>query len=107
MDTSGYIVADGADGFHIEASRVGQVPVEVALARVDGAGIAASHRDDNVGCRDLFSDQALRDLPRNVEPQLGHRLDYGGVELACRLRSCRRNPNATASLMAEQRCGHL
>src|ERR1039457_1553783 len=46
------LVADRAHPIQAQARRVGQVPVEVALARVDRAGVPAAHRDDDVGALD-------------------------------------------------------
>src|SRR5699024_11350507 len=41
------------------AGGVGQVPVQVVLARVDGAGVPATHGDDVVGCPDHVVSQWL------------------------------------------------
>jgi hypothetical protein len=43
------VVADVADSVEGLAVGVGNVPVEVALAGVDRAGVTAVHRDDDVG----------------------------------------------------------
>jgi hypothetical protein len=42
-DPSVDLVSDGADLFQDLAGRVGEIPVEVALAGEDGAGVAAAH----------------------------------------------------------------
>jgi hypothetical protein len=42
------LVMYGPYGGQVQASRVGQVPVEVALAGEDGACVAAAHGDDDV-----------------------------------------------------------
>ena len=51
LDATVGLVADGADLLDWLAGGVVQLPVEVALARVDGAGIAAAHGDDRVGAK--------------------------------------------------------
>ncbi|OKI48893.1 hypothetical protein A6A27_36370 [Micromonospora sp. CB01531] len=43
------LVADRADGFDALADGVFELPVLVALAGEDGAGVAAAHGDDDVG----------------------------------------------------------
>jgi len=45
-DASFDLVADGAHGVDALSGRDGEVPVEVARAGEDGAGVAAAHRDD-------------------------------------------------------------
>jgi hypothetical protein len=43
------LVADAADPVQRLAVRVGDVPVQVAFARVDRASVAAAHGDHHVG----------------------------------------------------------
>src|SRR5947209_2996096 len=58
-----------------------QVPVEVALARIDRAGIPATHRDDGIRvAHDLIAER-LGELLRDVDPDLRHGLNDGGVDL--------------------------
>src|SRR5262245_39963216 len=75
------LVADRADGTEAEACRIGKVPVEVALAGVDGAGVAAAHGDHHVGGPHLVGRHWLGVLAGDVEADLRHRLDDRGVEL--------------------------
>jgi hypothetical protein len=62
--------------------------VEVALAGVDGAGVAAAHGDDDVGCFDGVCAERLGLLGGDVDADLGHgctdrRVDgVGGCEPA-------------------------
>src|SRR5580698_1396258 len=74
------LVADGPDASEIQVGRVGQVPVDVALAWVDGAGVAATHGDDDVRGPDLLIGQPLGELARDVDADLRHGLDDGRVE---------------------------
>jgi len=48
-DSAVDLVANGADVVNAVAGRVGELPVEVALTGVDGAGVAAAHGDQDVG----------------------------------------------------------
>jgi hypothetical protein len=73
------LVADAADGLDGLPGRVGQVPVEIALAGVDGAGVAAAHGDDDGGGLDLVAGQRLGELSREIQADLGHGLDDGRV----------------------------
>src|SRR5215469_2899560 len=61
-DAFGDLVADGADLVQGQPGGVAEVPVEVAPARVDGAGVAAAHGDHDVGSLNLVCDQAFGDL---------------------------------------------
>src|SRR6476620_1641467 len=75
------LVADGADGGDALAGRVLEFPVLVALAREDRAGVAAAHRDDDVGFLDSLGGEDLRDFGGHVDAEFGHGLDGGRVDL--------------------------
>ena len=55
--------------------RIGQVPVDVLLARDVGAGIAAAHRDDYVGAAGELVAEALWSAVREVDAQFLHHID--------------------------------
>ncbi len=57
VDQAGDGVAERADRLQGEASRIGEIPVEVTPAGEDGTGVAAAHRDDDVGGVDLAAEQ--------------------------------------------------
>jgi hypothetical protein len=57
----------------VQAGRVVQCPVEVALARVRRAGVAAPHRDHHLGGPDGILGQRLGELPTAM--------DHLGVEV--------------------------
>jgi hypothetical protein len=107
LDAGGYFVADGADGVEGEAGRVREVPVLVALAGVDGAGVATAHGDDDTGGLDLSSGQRFGELARDVEADLGHGGDHGGVEFAGGLGACGGDEDAAGGVVAEECGGHL
>ncbi|MEU5876395.1 hypothetical protein [Spirillospora sp. NPDC047279] len=56
-------------------------PAEVALARVDGACVAASEGDHDVGGADDLAGERLGDLAGEVEPESGGDGDDAWVEL--------------------------
>jgi hypothetical protein len=74
------LVADRADVIDGLASGVLQLPVQVAPARQDRAGVAAAHRDDHAGCLDGFGGQRLRELLGQVKAHLVHDRDDCGVD---------------------------
>src|SRR4051794_34390621 len=61
-DTDGDLVADPAHAVEVEAGGVLELPVLVALPRVDRAGVAAAHRDHHVGGLHGRAGQRLRVL---------------------------------------------
>jgi hypothetical protein len=101
------LIPDGPDLLDGEPGGVGQVPVQVPLARVDRTGVAAAHGDHDVGGLDSPAVQRLGELRRDVQADLGHGLHHGGVQLAGWLRARRGHPDPPGRLLAEQRGGHL
>ena len=88
------VVPYWSDVFERKPGRVWQVPVEVTLARVNGAGIATAHRDHDVSGLHLIGGEPLGNLARDVDAELGHGLDDGRVELVGGLRSSRGNAHS-------------
>ena len=74
-------VADGADVFDALSCRVLDVPVLVAFAGEDRAGIPAAHRDHDVGGPDGFVGPRLGELSGDVDAALGHGGDRCRVDL--------------------------
>src|SRR5580693_4753093 len=101
------VVADRADGGEAESSGIGKIPVEVAPAGVHGAGVAAAHGDDDIGGPDLVAGQRLGELAGQVEADLGHGLDDGGVDLAGGLGPGGGHADLPGGLVVEQGGGHL
>src|SRR5437588_12089724 len=62
------VVDDGSDGLDGAPRRVGQVPVEVVLAWVVGAGVAAAHGDDHVGGSRAVIGEGLGVVAGRVQP---------------------------------------
>ena len=74
------LVADPAYRLEVLSGRVVELPVLVALARVDRARVAAAHRDHDVGGPDGLVRERLRELLAQVDAELAHRLDDGWVD---------------------------
>jgi hypothetical protein len=73
-------VADRADGIDALTCRVVEFPVAVVDAGEVGEGVATAHGDDHGGGFYGLGGEDLRMLVRNVDPDLGHGFDGGGVE---------------------------
>jgi len=80
-------VSDGPDLVNGEPGWVGEVPIEVALAREDRTCFTAAHTDYDVSDLDLVSGQPLGDLAGDVDTNLCHGLHNGRVQLVRRLRA--------------------
>src|SRR3954470_6682562 len=84
VDARGDLVAYFADGLQVLAGRVLELPVLVALARIDGAGVSAAHRDHDVGFADHAVVDLLGPLGGDVDSELVHGGDHGWVQLVGR-----------------------
>ena len=93
------LVADPPHRLEVLAGGVVELPVLVLLARVDRAGIAAAHRDHDVGGAHDLVGQRLGELLAHVDAELAHRLDHGRVDLA---RPARCRPSGRGSRPAER-----
>lgn len=74
------VVANCAHPIQRQAFGIGDCPVEVPLARIDGARITATHRHHDIGGGDDIVGQRFGEVVAQVDPDLGHRLDHGGVD---------------------------
>jgi hypothetical protein len=75
------VVADGADRVEVLAGGVGELPVGVAPAGEDGAGVAAARGDDDVGGFDGVGGELLGERRGQVDADLVHRGADGGADL--------------------------
>ena len=91
----------------LEPVRVRQDPVLIALAGEHRARVAAAHGDHDVGRAHDLVRPGLRVLPRDVDADLGHRRDRGGVHLIARLGAARPGDRPVAGQLAEVAQGHL
>src|SRR5687768_11160948 len=73
------LVPDRAHRVNAPAVRVVKLPVLVALAGIERAGIAAAHGDDDVGGPHRLLGPRLGVLPGDVDADLGHGLHGHGV----------------------------
>ena len=103
------LVADRAHGVDALAGGVVELPVLVALAGEDRAGVAAAHGDHDVGRPDGGLVEPLRvgAARREVDADLGHGLDDGGVDVVGRGGAGGADHDAVAGVVGEQRGGHL
>src|SRR5919106_812205 len=79
-DAGGDVVADPAHAVQVAFGGAVDLPVLVALARVDRARVAAAHRDHRVGRAYDLVGHRLGELLADVDPQLGHRGDHVRVD---------------------------
>src|SRR5699024_1365508 len=101
-DSAVDVVADGADGLGGLAGGVVEVPVEVALAGEDGAGVTAAHGDDYVGGLDRFGSQGVGKFLGQVQAEFGHDLDDGWVDLLGGGRSGRAHGHPPLGVVGQQ-----
>src|SRR5262249_37472847 len=81
-DAPGDVLADVSHVGDVAAGWVGDVPVLVAFAGEDRAGVAAAHGDDHVGGPDDFVGPRFGELGADVDADFGHGVDRGRVDLA-------------------------
>ena len=99
----------GPDGVDALAGGVVELPVLVALARVDRALVAAAHGDDDVGGLDGGVVELLRVGAggAQVDAELGHGLDDGRVDVVGRGGAGGADDDPVTGVVGEQRGGHL
>jgi hypothetical protein len=81
LDAGVDVVADAAHHLDRLAGRVLELPVLIALARIDRTGISTTHGDHHIGGPDEVIGQGLGQLPGEVDAPLLHGRDHGRVEL--------------------------
>ena len=86
VDSPGDLVAGRADLLDRSPFRIRQFPVDVALAGDERAGVAAAHRDDDVGLLCELACEALRAMAGEVDCELAHHFDDRGVNVTVRVR---------------------
>ena len=101
------LIADRSDRFHGKARGVRKVPVEVPLPGEDGTGVAASHRDDDIGGLDGLVGERLGELVGDVHVHLAHHLDDGRVELVGGRAPRGADHDPRPGVLRQQARGHL
>src|SRR5690606_27817629 len=96
------LVDDGPNVVDVLAGRVGEVPVEVALAGEDGACVTTAHGDDHVGGARRFVGERLRKLLGHVQPALREYLGDSGVDVLTRGRAGGADGHPTGAVVVEQ-----
>jgi DNA-binding transcriptional ArsR family regulator/GNAT superfamily N-acetyltransferase len=97
----------GPDRVDALSGRVVERPVQVALPGEDRAGVAAPHRDHDVGGLDGRGREDLRPLAREVDAELGHGLPDGGVDRVGGRGAGAAHLHRVAAVVAQQRGRHL
>src|SRR5690606_6630475 len=80
------VVSDAAHGGGVLTGGVVELPVLIALAGEDRAGVAASHRDHDVGLPHGIGGESARCVCGDVDSLLGHHPDCDGVDALFGLR---------------------
>ena len=107
LDSLPDVVTDAPDSREILTGRVLELPVFVALAGKDGAGVAASHRDDHVGNQNQIVREDARGIVRDVDTGLSHGCDGDRVHLVSGFRSGRKDVDAIAGDGTKKAGRHL
>src|SRR6188474_2822084 len=101
------LVADRSDGVDALTGGVVELPILVAFPGVERAGVAASHRDDDVGFLHGFIGEDLGRGGGDVDAFFGHRLDRDGVDLVGGLGPGGEDIDAASGKVLEVAGGHL
>ena len=107
LDATADLVTDRAHGGDPEPGRVVELPVLVALAGEDRAGVTAAHRDDDIGGADDLVGPWLRVLAGDVDADFGHRVDGRRVDLGSRFGTAGVHQDAVAGEVLQPAGGHL
>lgn len=83
------------------------MPVEVALAGEEGAGVATTHSDDNIAGLNRVDSENLGFLVAEVDAFFAHSFNDDGIGGVGRGRPGRADFNGVASEMNEVTGGHL
>ena len=100
LDSVADVVANAPDAVEVEVRRIIQFPVEIPLARVERAGVTASHGHYRVGCPHDIVRQWLGELVRDVESDLSEHERNRRQNACARLRSGRAHMDAVTSELA-------
>jgi ArsR family transcriptional regulator, arsenate/arsenite/antimonite-responsive transcriptional repressor len=107
LDPPTDLIARGAHLVERPAGGVGEVPVDVALARDVWALIAAAHGDDDVGLLGELAGQESRAAACEVDSEFAHRIEDLWMDASGRSRPCGRRGVPPAGGPLEQRLAHL
>ena len=94
---SSLILADDLDRL---TGGICQLPVLVARPVIDRTGVAAAHRDDDIGRPDDLVGPAPGLLGGDIDADLAHRLDRRRVDRRCGLRATGENLDAIPGEMS-------
>lgn len=100
-------IADRAYSTEALPGRVVELPVKVALAGEEGAGVATAHGDDNIASLDCVGSENLGSLFGEVDTFFAHGFDDDRIDRVGRGRSSGADFNRVAGKMVEVARGHL
>ena len=106
-DAARDLVSDRPHGPEWLSGRVVQIPVLVALARIELAGVPATHRHHDVGPPDGIVAEGPRRSSRQVDPNFGHGLDDHRVNQAGGSAACREDLDPATGQVPEKAGGDL
>src|SRR6476661_6637544 len=106
-DASPHLVADGSHRVDTLPGRVVELPVEVALAGVERARVAAAHGDDDVRGLHGFGREELGPFGSDVDALLEHGLTNRGVDGVGRRGASGPHLHAAPRQVGRVRRGHL
>src|SRR5215211_7711959 len=89
------LVTNGPNMVEVMARGVVENPVFVAFAGVVRTGVAATHRDHDIGSFDGLGGEDFGPFRGNVNPFFRHGLDGDRIDLVCRLRAGRADIDPT------------
>ena len=107
LDAATDFVADGAYNIEALPGWIVDLPVEVALAREDGADVAAAHGDDDIAGLDGVSGEGLGFLVGEVDAFFAHGFDDDRVDGVGRGRSGGADFDGVVGEVGEVAGGHL
>jgi hypothetical protein len=105
VDPTVDLVDDRPDIFDRLAGRIVELPIEIALARIDRARIATPHGDDYVGHPGSPAGEGFRELMSGVETALLEDGHNRGIELVERFRPDRKDIDSATGVVFEQDAG--
>src|SRR5581483_9081439 len=107
FDPGADVVADCTDNLDGLAGGVGELPVLVALAGKDRAGVTTAHGDDDIAFLGGGVVELLGVFGSDVDADLPHRLDRNGVDLVGGLGAGGADLNAGAGEVTQPSGSHL
>src|SRR5712692_38946 len=101
------VVSYGADFSERPIRGIGEIPVDVSLARDVRALIAAPHGDNDIGPLGQIVGEFLGAIARNIDADFAHRIGDHRVDMLRRTRARRARLEPAVGRALKQRVAHL